>query len=304
MQIGFIGLGHMGSGMAANLIKAGHQVTAYNRTPGKTGELEKLGARVASSIADACGGKAVMTMLSNDQAVGSVVFGEGGILASLPKGAIHVSSSTISVALSDRLADSHAKAGQRYVAATVLGRPDVAAKGELFVIAAGAPDALAEVKPLLDAVGQSTTVFGDTPSAANLVKLASNFLTASVIESLGEAIALVGKGHIDQRRFLEFLTSGNFNAPVYRIFGELIIADAPAPAGFAAPLAFKDVRLALQAGEDLRVPMPFASVLHDRFVELLANGGDRLDWSAIGRMPLKGAENAAAEAAPAEPAHA
>jgi 3-hydroxyisobutyrate dehydrogenase-like beta-hydroxyacid dehydrogenase len=289
--------------MAANLIKAGHDVTVYNRTPGKTGDLEKLGARVASGIADACRGDAVMTMLSNDQAVESVVFGEGGILASLPKDAIHVSSSTISVALSDRLADSHAKAGQRYVAATVLGRPDVAAKGELFVIAAGAPDALAEVKPLLDAVGKSTTLFGDTPSVANLVKLASNFLTASVIESLGEAIALVGKGQVDKRRFLEFLTSGNFNAPVYRIFGELIIADAPASAGFAVPLASKDIRLALQAAEDLRVPMPFASVLHDRFVELLANGGDRLDWSAIGRMPLEDV-GTTGKSAPAEPAHA
>src|SRR5260221_5369778 len=143
MKIGFIGLGRMGSGMAANLVKAGNDVTVYNRTPGKAGDLEKLGARVANSIADACRGDAVMTMLSNDQAVGSVVFGEGGILTSLAKGAIHSSSSTISVALSDRLADSHAKSGQRYVVATVLGRPDVAAKGELFVIAAGALDALA-----------------------------------------------------------------------------------------------------------------------------------------------------------------
>src|SRR5437899_7095051 len=150
MEIGFIGLGHMGSGMAANLVKAGHEVTVYNRTPGKAGDLEKLGAQVAGSIADASRGKAVMTMLSNDEAVESVVFGKDGILASLPKGAIHVSSSTISVALSDRLTDSHSKAGQRYVAATVLGRPDVGAKGELFVIAAGAPDALAEVKPLLE----------------------------------------------------------------------------------------------------------------------------------------------------------
>jgi 3-hydroxyisobutyrate dehydrogenase-like beta-hydroxyacid dehydrogenase len=303
MKIGFIGLGHMGSGMAANLVRAGHQVTVYNRTPGKAGDLEKMGARVASGIADACRGDAVITMLSNDEAVEGVVFGKNGLLASLPKGAIHISSSTISVALSDRLAGSHAIAGQRYVAATVLGRPDVAAKGQLFVIAAGAPDALAEVKPLLDTVGKSTTVFGETPSAANLVKLASNFMTASVIESLGEAIALVSQGHIDKRRFLDFLTSGNFNAPVYRIFGELIIADAPAPAGFAAPLAFKDIRLALLAGEDLRVPMPFASVLHDRFVELLAEGGDRLDWSAIGRMPLKDV-GSAAEAPPTEPAHA
>ena len=289
MQIGFIGLGRMGSGMAADLLRAGHEVTVYNRTPAKAEALAAEGAKVAASIAEACHGEFVFTMLANDEAAESVVFGDGGILASLPKGAIHISSSTISVALSGRLAAAHAKAGQRYIAATVLGRPEAAAAGKLIVIAAGAPDAVAEVAPLLDAIGQSTTVFGDTPSAANLVKLAANFMTASVIESLGEAIALTSKGNIDKRRFLEFLMSGNFNAPVFRIFGELVIADAPAPAGFAAPLAFKDIRLALKAGEDLRVPMPFASVLHDRFVELLANGGEQLDWSAIGRLPLRDA---------------
>jgi 3-hydroxyisobutyrate dehydrogenase-like beta-hydroxyacid dehydrogenase len=299
MRVGFIGLGRMGSGMAADLLQAGHEVTVFNRTPGKAEALGAEGAKVAASIAEACRGEAVFTMLSNDEAVESVVFGDGGILASLPKNAIHISSSTISVALSDRLATAHGAAGQKYVAATVLGRPDAAAAGKLIVIAAGAPDAVAEVAPLLDAIGQSTTVFGDTPSAANLVKLAANFMTASVIESLGEAIALTSKGNIDKRRFLEFLTSGNFNAPVYRTFGQLIIADAPAPAGFAAPLAFKDIRLALQAGEALRVPMPFASVLHDRFVELLANGGEQMDWSAIGRLPLRDAGEIAEAPAPA-----
>ena len=307
MQIGFIGLGHMGRGMAANLAKAGHQVTVYNRTPGKSGDLEALGAKAARTISDACQGEAVFTMLSNDEAVESVVFGEGGILASLPAKAIHISSSTISVALSDRLAKAHADAGQRYVAATVLGRPEAAAAGELFVIVAGAPAAVREVTPLLDAIGQSTTAFGESPSAANLVKLASNFMTASVIESLGEAIALISKGNIDKQRFLDFLTAGNFNAPVYRIFGQLIVADAPAPAGFAAQLAFKDIRLAVQAGEELKVPMPFASVLHDRFVELLAEGGEQMDWSVIGRMPAEDAGErvaAAVAAVPSEPAPA
>lgn len=290
MKVGFIGLGRMGSGMAANLLKAGHAVTVFNRTPGKAGALKAAGAKVAASIAEACDAEAIFTMLSNDAAVESVVHATGGMLESMPMGAIHISSSTISVALSDRLAKAHRDAGKRYVAATVLGRPEFAAAGKLFVIAAGAPDALAQVAPLLHAIGQGTTEFGDTASAANLVKLAANFMTASVIESLGEAIALTSKGNIDKRRFLDFLTSGNFNAPVYRIFGDLIIANDPTPAGFAAPLAFKDIRLALQAGEELRVPMPFASVLHDRFVELLADGGDKLDWSAIGRSQQNGAK--------------
>jgi 3-hydroxyisobutyrate dehydrogenase-like beta-hydroxyacid dehydrogenase len=303
MHIGFIGLGHMGSGMAGRLIEAGHDVAVYNRSPGKAEPLAAKGAKVAASIAEACRGEAVFTMVSNDEAAESVVFGEGGILASLPKGAIHISSSTISVALSDRLEKAHQEAGQRYVAATVAGRPDAAAAGKLFVIAAGAPDAVAEVAPLLAAIGQSTAQFGDTASAANMVKLATNFMTASVIESLGEAFALMSRANIDKRRFLEFLTSGNFDAPVYRIFGDLIIAEAPAPPGFAAPLAFKDIRLALKAGEDLKVPLPFASVLHDRFVELLANGGEQMDWSAIGKLPLRdaGIESAAERPVP-EPA--
>jgi 3-hydroxyisobutyrate dehydrogenase-like beta-hydroxyacid dehydrogenase len=295
MRIGFIGLGHMGRGMAERLLGAGHELTVYNRSPGKTDKLAARGAKVAATVADACRGDVVFTMLSNDPAVEDVAFAPDGIIASLPKGAIHVSSSTISVALSDRLAKAHHAAGQRYVAATVLGRPDAAASGKLFIVVAGDPDAVEQLRPLLDALGQRTTGFGETASAANLVKLAANFMTASVIESLGEAIALTGKGKIDKRRFLEFLTDGNFNAPVFHVFGELIVADAPPPMGFAAPLAFKDIRLALEASENLRVPMPFASVLHDRFVELLARGGDECDWSEIGRMALEDAGELPAE---------
>jgi 3-hydroxyisobutyrate dehydrogenase-like beta-hydroxyacid dehydrogenase len=289
MRAGFIGLGRMGSGMAANLLAAGHEVTVYNRTPDKAEALAAEGARVAGSIAEACRGEAVFTMLSNDEAVESVVFGDGGILASLPKNAIHISSSTISVALSDRLAKAHHEAGQRYVAATVLGRPDVAAKGELYVIAAGAADALKDVAPLLDAIGKQTDLFGEIPSRANLVKITCNFLIASVIESLGEAIALVAKAGIDRRPYVELLTSTLFDAPVYKTYGALAIDDAPAPVGFAAPLGFKDIRLALAAGEDLRVPLPLASLLHDRFVDLMAHGGEHMDWSAIGKLPLRDA---------------
>src|SRR4051812_11230897 len=204
MRIGFIGLGHMGRGMAGRLLGANHELIVYNRSPGKTDELAARGAKVATSIAEACEADVVFTMLSNDEAVEAVVFGPGGILASLAKGAIHVSSSTISVALSDRLAKAHHEQGQRYVAATVLGRPDAAASGKLFVVAAGDSDAVEEVRPLLDSLGQRTTLFGEIASAANLVKLAANFMTASVIESLGEAIAMTAKGKIDKRHFLEF----------------------------------------------------------------------------------------------------
>jgi 3-hydroxyisobutyrate dehydrogenase-like beta-hydroxyacid dehydrogenase len=280
--------------MAANLVRAGHDVTGYNRSPAKAEALIALGAKAAASVAEACRGDAVMTMLANDEAVESVVLGRDGILASLPAGALHVSSSTISVALSQRLSEEHARAGQRFVGAPVFGRPDVAAAGQLYVIAAGEPAALETAAPLLDAIGQKTFVVSDSPKAANLVKLSGNFLIASMIESLGEALALVAKGGVDQRRYVELLTSTLFDAPVYRTYGGLIASGRFEPAGFAAPLGHKDIRLALAAAEDLRVPMPLASLLHDRFLTLLAHGGENLDWSAIGSLPAMDAGLSAA----------
>jgi len=289
MKIGFIGLGKMGHAMASNLLKAGHEVTVYNRSPGKAEDLAARGARIARSVAEACRGEAVMTMLADDRAAEQVVFGEGGIVAALGKSAIHVSSSTISVALSDRLTEAHAKAGQRFVSAPVFGRPDAAAAGKLFVAAAGTEDALKDCLPLLEAIGQRTVVLSKVPSAANLVKLSGNFLAASVIESPGEAMALVGKGGIDRHAYLELLTSTMFPAPMYKIYGELIVEGKFEPAAFAAPLGHKDIRLTLAAAEDLRVPMPVASLLRDRFLTLFANGGENLDWSAIGGLAARDA---------------
>jgi len=284
MKVGFIGLGQMGAAMAANLVKAGHEVTVYNRTRAKAEALAASGAKVASTIAEACQGEAVFTMLADDAALQATVYGDDGVLARLGKDAVHISSSTISVALSERLAADHAAAGQRFVAAPVFGRPQAAAAGELFVVAAGAGEILDRVKPLLDAIGKRTFVVSDTPKAANLIKLSGNFLIASVIESLGEAMALVAKGGVDRHQYLEILTSTLFSAPVYKTYGGLIADEAFEPAGFAAPLGHKDIRLTLAAGEELRVPLPLASLLRDRFLALLAQGGETLDWSAIGRL--------------------
>jgi len=284
MKVGFVGLGKMGSGMAASLLKAGHEVVVHNRTPAKAQALVDQGARFAPKIADACKGDAVFTMLADDSALESVVFGDGGVLTSLGKGAIHISSSTISVALSEKLSAAHAASGQRFVAAPVFGRPEAAAAAKLFVVAAGAPDAVEACTPLFEAIGQKTFRFGDHPSSANLIKLSGNFLIAAVLESLSEALALVGKAGIDQRQYLDFLTSTLFVAPVYKTYGSLIIEKKFQPAGFAAPLGLKDVRLALAAGESLRVPLPLASLIRDRFLTLLARGGESLDWSAISQV--------------------
>jgi 3-hydroxyisobutyrate dehydrogenase-like beta-hydroxyacid dehydrogenase len=289
MRIGFIGLGRMGSGMAASLLEAGHELTVFNRTAEKAEDLGARGAAVATRVAEACRGDAVVTMLSDDAAVEAVVFGEGGVLASLPAGATHVSCSTIGVALSDRLAAAHAGRGQRYVSAPVFGRPEAAAARQLFIVAAGEVEAVRGAMPLLEAMGRGVSVLSDVPSRANVVKLSGNFLIAAVIESLGEALALVGKAGVDRKRFVEFLTSSLFDAPVYRSYGAILAADAPGPVGFAAPLGLKDVRLALAAAEALRVPMPLASLVRDRLVTLLATGGEAMDWSAFGRLALRDA---------------
>jgi 3-hydroxyisobutyrate dehydrogenase-like beta-hydroxyacid dehydrogenase len=284
MKLGFIGLGHMGAAMAANLVKAGHDVTVFNRSPGKSGALVDLGARNAATLADACAGDAVITMLADDDAASDIALGDGGLIAHLPKGAIHVSMSTISVALSKRLVRAHAQAGQRYVAAPVFGRPDMAAAAKLFIVAAGDPATIDACQPLFRAMGQKTFPMGTEPSAANLVKLSGNFLLASAIEALGEAVALIGKAGVDRRAYIEFLTSTLFNAPAYKTYGDLIAQGKFEPAAFAAPLGYKDIRLTLFAAESLHVPMPLASLLHDRFLRLLAQGGEHLDWSAIGGL--------------------
>jgi 3-hydroxyisobutyrate dehydrogenase-like beta-hydroxyacid dehydrogenase len=291
MKVGFIGLGHMGTGMATNLLKAGHEVTVYNRTRAKAEALVMGGAKEATTIADACRGDAVFTMLANDNVVEAVVLGEAGIFESLPAGAIHISSSTISVALAERLAAAHADVRQGFVAAPVFGRPELAAAGNLYVLAAGEQAAVQRAAPLFEAIGQKTFVVSETPKAAYLVKLSGNFLIGSVIEALGEAMAFVGKGGLDTRQYVDILTSTLFDAPIYKTYGTLLAQGKFEPAGFAAPLGQKDIRLVLAAAEDLRVPMPIASLLRDRFLTLLAHGGDRLDWSAIGALAVQDARS-------------
>jgi 3-hydroxyisobutyrate dehydrogenase-like beta-hydroxyacid dehydrogenase len=289
MKVGFIGLGNMGLPMAANLTKAGHELTVYNRTAEKARPLIDQGARLAKTLADTCKGDVVFTMLADDSAVERVAFGEAGIVSSLGKGAIHISSSTISIALSEKLTTEHAKHGQRFISAPVFGRPEAAAAAKLFVVVAGPPDAVERCIPLLESIGQRVFRFGEKPSNANLVKLSGNFLIASTIEALSEVMALVAKGGLNQREYLDFLTSTLFAAPVYKTYGGLIVEKKYTPAGFAAPLGLKDVRLALAAGEGLRVPLPLASLLRDRFLRLLAEGGEDLDWSAISRLAAEDA---------------
>jgi 3-hydroxyisobutyrate dehydrogenase-like beta-hydroxyacid dehydrogenase len=289
MRVGFIGLGNMGSGMAMNLLKAGHELTVYNRTPERAKHLVDQGARAAKDLPNACQGDVVFTMLADDLAVESVTFGENGIVANLRPGAIHVSSSTISVALSEKLTASHTSKGQPFLSAPVFGRPEAAAAAKLFVAVAGPKGAVDSCMSLFEAIGQKTARFGEKPSSANLVKLSGNFLIASVIESLGEAMALVGKAGLDQHEYLDFLTSTMFSAPVYKTYGGLIADKKFQPAGFPAPLGLKDVRLVLAAGEQSRVPLPLASLVRDRLLTLLARHGESIDWSGIAQIAAEDA---------------
>lgn len=289
MRIGFVGLGKMGEGMVGNLITAGHDVVVYNRTRRKAEPLARRGARIADRPAALADAEAVITMLADDPAVEEVVFGKDGLLGAMPAGRTHIAMSTIGVALSERLAQAHQAAQQHYVAAPVFGRPEAAAAAKLFIVAAGAEDAIARCQPIFAALGQRTFALPGAPSAANLVKLSGNFLIAAVIEGLAEAIALVRKAGIDPRTYLDILTSTLFTAPVYKTYGGLIVDEKYDQVGFGAALGLKDIRLALAAAEANRVPMPFASLVRDHLLSVLAQGGEAQDWSALGRLAARNA---------------
>ena len=289
MDVGLIGLGGMGTGLAKSLLRAGHRVTVFNRTRSRAEALRADGATVASTSAEASRTGIVMTMLADDAALESQVFGDGGILASLPHGGVHISCSTISVALSDKLTAAHSAAGQEFVSCPVFGRPDAAEAGRLAVVAAGPNQAVERCKPLFESFGAKLLVVGEKPSLANVIKLSGNFLIASVLESLSEAVAFARKSGVDAGVLVDFLTSTLFNAPVYKIYGGLIVEGNYDKVGFALPLGLKDVRLVLQAAEAQSVPMPVASVVRDRFLTAMARGNANKDWSALGLIAAQDA---------------
>ena len=289
MDVGFVGLGNMGLPMARNLLKAGHRLRIYNRTQSRAEPLQQEGATIVNSPAEASACDVVLTMLANDQAVEETVFGEEGVLTGLKKGAAHISMSTITVTLSERLKHTHAEAGQTYIAAPVFGRPDAAAAAKLFIVPAGEKKAVEHVQPLFDAIGQRTFFLSENAPEANLVKLAGNFLIAAMIECLGETVALMRKYEVDPRRFLEIMTETLFAAPVYRTYGALIADQKYEPAGFQLELGLKDVRSVLAAAEAKSVPMPVGSVVRDHFLSAIARGGAHLDWSALAKVSAEDA---------------
>jgi 3-hydroxyisobutyrate dehydrogenase-like beta-hydroxyacid dehydrogenase len=285
MRIGFIGLGSMGAGMAANLIKGGHEVVVWNRSADAAKPLAGQGAKVAATPAEAAkGAEVVHNMLANDAAVRDVILGGGGVLEALARGAVHVNHATISVALAQELADSHDARGVGFVSAPVFGRPAVAAAGELNMVASGKPEAIAKVQPLLELLAAKVWPMGDDPIRAAVVKIGGNFLIGAAIESMAEASALTRSYGVEAKDFLDVMQGTLFSAPVYKIYGGMIAENRYEPVGFKLSLGFKDVGLARAAAEARRVPMPVASVLHDALLESLGRGDGDIDWAGLARV--------------------
>ena len=289
MNLAFIGLGKMGTGIARNLLRAGHGLAVYNRSPEKTQALAGEGARVANSAADACrDAEAVMTMVSDDHALEQVVFGKERIAAAMREHCVHISQSTISTALARRLSAEHTQRKQGFLSAPVFGRPEAAEAKRLLVLAAGPSDLVERCRPLLDSIGRQTFVVGTEPWQANIAKLCGNFMIASTIEAFGEASATLRKAEVAPEMFLDMMTA-LFGSPVITNYGRAIVEETFEPAGFALRLGLKDIRLMLAASEECTAPMPLASVVGDQFISALARGQGEMDWSSVARVAARAA---------------
>jgi len=288
VKIAFFGLGNMGEPMALNLVDAGQEVRVYNRTPSKAARLVEKGARIARSPKEAVRDADIaITMLANDEAVRDILLApaqpDGAAIDALPRGAIHMGTSTISVAFSKELEQEHSRRGQGYVASPVLGRPEAAAAKKLWVMAAGPGDQVERCRPVMEALGRGISVMGTQPWQANVTKIAANFMLLALLEAFGEAFALFRKSGMDPHALLEIL-NGLFNSPVYANYGRMIADRQFQPAGFRLKLGLKDAGLALAAAQDAAVPMPLASLVRDHYLSAIARGLEDADWSALAEV--------------------
>lgn len=287
MDVGFIGVGRMGRVMVTNLTKAGHRVRAWDNSSDAVAAVAKLpGVTAASSAADAFAGDAVISMLPNDDAMESV-FLAPDFLAKGNRSIIHINMATASVECTDRLAAAHQAAGITYVSACVFGRPEMAAERNLNVLAAGPAQAIERVQPLFDAMGRKTWRMGDEPRQSNVAKIAGNLMVACMLEAMGESAALAKAYRMDPETVLTTIVGSIFDVPVYRIYAQLIGQRKFEPPGFDMRLGFKDAKLALNAAEEVNLPLPFASVLRDNYLDALAHGDQAKDWSAITQVAVR-----------------
>jgi 3-hydroxyisobutyrate dehydrogenase-like beta-hydroxyacid dehydrogenase len=283
-SVGFVGLGGMGVPMAANLLKAGHAVRVWNRTRERAGPLLGQGASWADSPASATEpGGVVLTMVSDDAALEAVTLGERGVLAGLGRGGVHVSCSTVSPRVARRLAALHREAGSAYVAAPVFGKPEVAAQAKLWVCLAGEAAARERVRPVVSALGQKVYEFGDEPAAANVVKLAGNFLIGAAVEAMAEAFTLAQKNGVPRQQVYELFSQTLFACFVYQQYGRLVASEQYEPVGAKPSLIRKDYTLIAQAAQDSLAPMPLAQLILDRLTATVAKGRDDVDWAGFAR---------------------
>jgi len=282
MKIAFIGLGAMGSGMAGCLLKAGHDLTVYNRTTSKADGLVAKGALRADSAASAArGADIVFSMLFDDASAEQTTFGPDGIADGLATDAIHVACSTISVELAKRMADLHAERRQKFAIATVLGRPPAAEAGSLFTVLGGPAELRSRIMPAVETFSQKVFVAGDTPESSSLVKLSLNFMIMSTIEQMAEVFAINEKAGVSPATMFEIMTNSFYNAPVHKNYGKLLVDRAYENSGAGVPIGLKDTELFLAAGHDLQVPLPFASIARDRFLAAIAAGDGESDFVVI-----------------------
>jgi len=280
MDIAMIGLGQMGAGMAGRLIAAGHRVTVWNRDRSKADAFAGRAASLATTPAEAARAGLVLTMLADDDALEAVTFGDHGLLEA-GEGLLHVSCSTVSVALTDRLSAAHAAVGQRFVSAQVLGRPDAAAEGKLSIIVAGLADDLEAAQPAFDAIGTKTIRMGDRPAMAAAAKAAANFGIAAIIETITEQMRIAAAQGVGPGRMAELLVEADFGARIFGSYAPMVAQQRFEPAGFPLRLGRKDVGLAISTAPG--ASLPFAELLATRMDAIIAAGGGERDWSALGQ---------------------
>jgi len=284
MRVGFIGLGRMGHGMAGRILGAGHDLAIYDQIPELLENLGAAGATVANSVAEVVADRElVVSMLPHDEALKELAFSAGGLLESMVEGTIHMPSGTHGVEIIRQLTSAHGEAGQILVAGHVLGRPDLAAEGQLTVVPGGPPDVLERLQPIFDVLGKRTFIAGDEPQTATAVKIANNFVLGCAIEVIGESMSLVRKFGVDPALFQQVLTEGLFGSPAYQVYGQIIVDEAYDKVGASVQIGLKDANLALAAGEAVDVPLPCANVMRDRLLGAKAHGDGDLDWAVMAR---------------------
>lgn len=286
MKVGFVGLGNMGEAIASNVLKSGHELTVFNRTASKCAELERNGARVAKHVEELTASEVLISMLSDDSALEAV---DAAVFDSLDSSTIHVSMSTVSAKLMKKLSAKYTEARKFLVSCPVFGRPPVARAAQLVILASGPASAIEKIKPVIEPLGRKLVIVGDEPEQATLIKLGGNFMIASILEGLGETCALVEKAGVNKEEFLNLICEDVFQSPRMKSYGEIIANERYSPAGFPMELGLKDLRLVLAAGDDLQVPMPFASIIRDNFISGLARGKGQLDWSALAQVAKENA---------------